>query len=601
MSTGGRTRVRRPASDDEQPGAMPRGVAQLGAGPRLTRRELLVVAAGATLAGCAPMAAQTPSPTRTATLPPFALDRPATLAADATVPASLAAAVAQRFAGQQGVPGATLAPAATTRPDFVLTFGQVPSDYVDALIGTSALAAVTHLRVPIDDVNADQARALLSGAITDWRQVGSPYSLPVHLFALAGLPTLAGAALAPTARPVATPEALLAQLRAQPGSLALVPVELADWSVRNLGIAGYYPAQGRGDPTQSLFPPLTLRLCAARALVARELDLRALAASLAPALAAATSTFDMVVSGDIILGRGVNAKMVAYNDYLYPYRKVRDEFLSADWRVANLECTITDLVPVPTDPYTFTFITARRAVDGLVFAGIQTVTVANNHADNGGIVGFQDMLNTLKQHNIAYCGGGATIHEARQPTVRTVKGVRVALLGYDDIPPGGPYATAGSAGIAPIDLTTLAHDIAAARAQADLVIPYFHWGIEYTKDPTHWQQQVSHAAIDAGADMVLGSHPHWAQAIESYKGHLIVYSLANFIFDQDWSRATLEGFMLHLYWRGTTLASIRFVPTLIQDRCQPRIMSPAEAVGVYDRMWSGTDMLASGQNGPGGF
>jgi poly-gamma-glutamate synthesis protein (capsule biosynthesis protein) len=99
--------------------------------------------------------------------------------------------------------------------------------------------------------------------------------------------------------------------------------------------------------------------------------------------------------------------------------------------------------------------------------------------------------------------------------------------------------------------------------------------------------------------MVLGVHPHWVQAIEEYKGRLIIYALGNFVFDQDWSRPTLEGFLLHLYWRGTTLASARWVPVLDQDRCQPRAMTPAEAVGVFDRMWSGTDMLASGEYGLG--
>jgi poly-gamma-glutamate synthesis protein (capsule biosynthesis protein) len=98
--------------------------------------------------------------------------------------------------------------------------------------------------------------------------------------------------------------------------------------------------------------------------------------------------------------------------------------------------------------------------------------------------------------------------------------------------------------------------------------------------------------------MVLGVHPHWAQGIESYKGRLIIYALGNFIFDQDWSRPTLEGMLLHLYWRGTTLAGLRFVPVIDEDRCQPRVMSPGEAVDVFERMWSGTDMLARGQYGP---
>jgi poly-gamma-glutamate synthesis protein (capsule biosynthesis protein) len=130
------------------------------------------------------------------------------------------------------------------------------------------------------------------------------------------------------------------------------------------------------------------------------------------------------------------------------------------------------------------------------------------------------------------------------------------------------------------------------------VIPYFHWGIEYTKDPTAEQQRIARAAIDAGADMVLGNHPHWTQGIETYKGRLLIYSFGNFIFDQDWSRPTMEGMLLHLYWRGTTLAGIRFVPVIDVDRCQPRIMTPAEAQDVFDRLWSGTDMLARGQYGP---
>jgi poly-gamma-glutamate synthesis protein (capsule biosynthesis protein) len=405
--------------------------------------------------------------------------------------------------------------------------------------------------------------------------------------------------LANNVQTLATPDALLQAVRTQAGSLALVPMEMADWSVRNLGINDVYPAQGRGTGTQAPFAPLTLRLGAANKLVARGLDMHLLGTSLTTVLAPTVpATFDMVVAPDIILGRGVNNKMVAYNDYLYPFRKVRNEFMSADWRVANLECTITDLVPPPLDPATFTFVTAKRAVDGLVYAGIQTVSLANNHADNAGAESFLDMIHTLHEHNISTCGGGNNLAEARAPVVQTVKGTRVALLAYNEIPPGGPYADVNSPGIAPVDLTTLPQDIVAARKQADLVIPFFHWGIEYTKDPTTTQQQAARLAIDSGADMVLGSHPHWVQAIESYKGRLIIYSLGNFVFDQDWSRETLEGCMLHLYWRGTTLASIRFVPYLIEDRCQPNIISQAQAVDIFERMWSGTDMLASGRYGP---
>jgi poly-gamma-glutamate synthesis protein (capsule biosynthesis protein) len=563
----------------------------LMANKRLSRRELLVTAAGATLASCG----QAIAPQRTA---PFALGRTGTLYIDGTVPPALGRAIIQRMDGVSGIPAVTVVPSLKPSPDLILTFGKLPSGYANASIGTSPVTAITHLRVPIDNVTSAQARALLNGTVTDWSTVGSPYSLPVHLFALQGLALPPSVLLAASVHSVQNADALLSVVRSQAGSIALVPAELADWSVRNLGIDGVYPAQGRGDARQASFASLTLRIGVANKLVERGLDMRSLAAGLASVLATTIPTFDMVVAPDIILGRGVNNKMVEYNDYLYPFRKVRDEFMSADWRVANLECTITDLVPPPTDPYTFTFITAKRAVDGLAYANIQTVSLANNHADNGGVESFVDMIHTLHEHNITTCGGGTNLAEARQPAIQVVKGTRVALLGYNEIPPAGPYADVNSPGIAPVDLTTLPQDIAAARERADLVIPFFHWGVEYTKDPTNIQQRAAHLAIDSGADMVLGSHPHWIQAIESYKGRLIIYGLGNFIFDQDWSRQTLEGCMLHLYWRGTTLASIRFVPYLIKDRCQPNIISQAEAVDIFERMWSGTDMLASGRYGP---
>ncbi|HUY79501.1 MAG TPA: CapA family protein, partial [Ktedonobacterales bacterium] len=319
---------------------------------------------------------------------------------------------------------------------------------------------------------------------------------------------------------------------------------------------------------------------------------------LGAALIGATPALDMIAVGDIMLGRGVNNQMIANNDYLYPYRPIHDELMTADFRVANLECMITDLVAPPTDPSTFTFISAKKAVDGLVYAGFDTLTLANNHSNAEGQTVFQDMLATLRSNNILPCGGGDTLTEARAPAIKTVKGVRIAILSYDNIAPQGPFATDTSWGLAPIDVTTLPQDIAAARAQADIVIPYFHWGIEYTKDPTQYQQQTARAAIDAGATMVLGNHPHWTQGIENYKGKLIIYSMGNFIFDQDWSEATREGMLIHLYWRNETLVSVRFVATQDVNRCQPRVMAPSEAVGDFDRMWTGTDMLASGEYGP---
>src|SRR5438876_12380991 len=151
---------------------------------RITRRKLLVTAAAAALAGCAQGIA--PQPTATPT-PPFALGRTGTLYLDGTVPPALGSAVAQSINNVAGIPNVTAVPSLNPSPDLILTFGELPPGYTGAPIGTSALTVITHLRVPIDNITADQARALLSGTVTYWHAVGALYSLPVHLLALSGL------------------------------------------------------------------------------------------------------------------------------------------------------------------------------------------------------------------------------------------------------------------------------------------------------------------------------------------------------------------------------------------------------------------------------
>ncbi|MGH2485769.1 MAG: CapA family protein, partial [Ktedonobacterales bacterium] len=371
-------------------------------GPRLSRRELLVVAAATIVAGCATATRHpraTPSPT------PLALNRAVTVAGEGTLPSALRDALVKRIGAYPGITGASSV-ASSAAPDFILTYGALPSGYTPASVGDSPTCLFTHPRVPVENVTSAQARAILRGDITDWNPVGAPYSLPIRLMALAGAPLPTGATLASGATTHATADDLLAALRTQPGGVALAPTECADWSVRNLGVDAVYPAQGRGGV--GTFAPYTLRLGVAKSLTVRGFRAADLARALTPSLAANQPVLDVAVAGDIMLGRGVNNKMVGYNDYLYPYRQIADELQSADLRLANLECTITDLYPVPTDPSTFDFVSAKRAVDGLVYVGFSALSVANNHAGGAGPGALQDMLATLRAHGIATCGGGDT-------------------------------------------------------------------------------------------------------------------------------------------------------------------------------------------------
>lgn len=562
---------------------------------RLTRREFIAGAAAATLvAGCAPFSGGATSVKR-GVATPFTTSTPLVTGGDATIPTSLLDSLAGAFSGHGGVSLAYTIPSIEPPPELFVTFGHAPDGYTKGVvIASSAWALATNPRVPVESVTLAQASGLLSGAITDWSSVGAPYSIPVARFHLSALPAPSGVSLA-GATSVGTYDALLDALRATPGAIAALPAEALDWSVHHVGVDGAFPAQGRGQGAG--LGDLSVRLYLSDALAKQGASAAKIGENAHAAMASAATTLDMVAVGDIMLGRGVLNQMLARNDYTYPYQAIKGELDTGDLRIGNLECMVTDLVPPPSDPSTFTFVCPTRGFDGLKYANFTIVTLANNHSNGEGQTVFNDMRSNLTKQGILHCGGGDNLAEATAPAVATTKGVRIAILSYDNIDPQGPWATDGSWGLAPIDVTSLPGDIAAARKLADLVIPYFHWGIEYTNDPTTYQQGVARAAIDAGADMVLGNHPHWTQGIERYNSKLIIYSMGNFVFDQDWSEETMEGMLLHLYWRGGTLASVRFVPTKDLSRCQPNVMSPAEAVGVFNRMWSGTDELASGLYG----
>ena len=143
----------------------------------------------------------------------------------------------------------------------------------------------------------------------------------------------------------------------------------------------------------------------------------------------------------------------------------------------------------------------------------------------------------------------------------TVGGVRVAILGYDTI--ARSYAaTATRPGSAQLSAAAVKADVAAARrAGADVVIVFPHWGTEYDPTPFGGQQRLARACIDAGADLVIGNHAHWAGAMETYKGKPIWYALGNFVFDQTWSEPTMEGITLELTFRGADLVQARMRPS----------------------------------------
>jgi poly-gamma-glutamate capsule biosynthesis protein CapA/YwtB (metallophosphatase superfamily) len=175
--------------------------------------------------------------------------------------------------------------------------------------------------------------------------------------------------------------------------------------------------------------------------------------------------------------------------------------------------------------------------------------------------------------------------------VLQTRGVSVAVLSCDAIARlywAGPAKT----GSAPCDTEDVAADVRAAKARADLVIVYPHWGVEYRARPTRLQREQAARWTEAGADIIIGNHAHWAAAAEQVNGKLVFYALGNFVFDQTWSERTMEGMVLELTFHGTSLRQAWIHPTLLIDQSQPNFLDPAgDGTRVVDQVRQASEGL----------
>jgi poly-gamma-glutamate capsule biosynthesis protein CapA/YwtB (metallophosphatase superfamily) len=251
----------------------------------------------------------------------------------------------------------------------------------------------------------------------------------------------------------------------------------------------------------------------------------------------------------------------------------RDLVEGADIAIANFENPAPNSFRYHT---TGTIFSADPAlIKGLATAGIDWVGLANNHIGDAGGAGILQTIKNLKKNGIRSGGAGKDISAARTPSILDAGGVKVAILAYDTI---AKYYTADadSPGSARLTTKVVKADVKKARAAgADVVIVFPHWGTEYDPTPFAGEQALARASIDAGADMVIGNHAHWAAAMEVYEGKPIWYALGNFVFDQTWSELTMEGVTLELTFHGSELVQARMRPHIILDKAQPNLMDPA--------------------------
>jgi poly-gamma-glutamate synthesis protein (capsule biosynthesis protein) len=252
---------------------------------------------------------------------------------------------------------------------------------------------------------------------------------------------------------------------------------------------------------------------------------------------------------------------------------VRDLVEGADLAIANFENPAPDRFRWHIRGTVFSADPAL--IDGLADAGIDYLSLANNHIRDAGGQGLLQTIANIRDEGIAVSGAGEDLSAARKPATLDAGGQKIAILAYDAIA-NYYHATTDTIGSAPLTASIVRADVKSARAAgADLVIVFPHWGTEYRSKPFAAQQKLARMVIDSGADMVIGNHAHWAAAMEVYDGRPIWYALGNFVFDQTWSEPTMEGITLELTFAGTDLVQVRMRPHLILDRSQPNFLDPA--------------------------
>jgi len=219
------------------------------------------------------------------------------------------------------------------------------------------------------------------------------------------------------------------------------------------------------------------------------------------------------------------------------------------------------------------FRAAPEMVEGLTAAGVDVVSTANNHTRDAFAEGVTFTLDWLAGHHIAAAGTGHTPAEAHQGVIIERNGMRFGFLAYTYDQRNGNY-TDDDARVAVLDEATLRQDVAILREKTNVVVVSMHAGLEYYPKPVPQQIQFAHAAIDAGAAIVVGHHPHVVQPAERYKDGVIFYSLGNLVFDQFQRRETQQGVLAEVWFLEANLGGYQLLPIEILES-GPRLRQAA--------------------------
>ncbi|MGI8552969.1 MAG: CapA family protein [Dehalococcoidia bacterium] len=450
-------------------------------------------------------------------------------------------------------------------------------------------ALLLRFTFPIDDVSLTQAQQVLSGKVVNWSELGGP-DLPIELLGSDGNDVVTVNALDFSSLPPRPSEALLAAVAGHPGSLALVQWDGPYLHTKGLSINGWRPDEA-GYPLQ-IERPAGQRATPTNRTVAIDSS-------------RSDSRVSVAAGGDLMLGRRVS--LAADGQALdYPLNLLGPDLADVDIGLANLEVALTQGGEAVRKDYTFRAAPALAA--GLRRSGITLVSLANNHVLDFGPVGLANTIAALDQAGVKHSGAGKDEESAATPAIFTIRGTRLAILSFVNVPndsitgfiassmsagPGYPGVNWGT-------VEAVQRQVSAARLQADSVIVTLHAGDEYAEQPNQVQRSLAHTAIDAGAALVIGAHPHVLQGIEYYRDGLILYSLGNLVFDLDRDDvshlgiAAAQTVIARLVFKDGRVDGLDLRPAVIDSaQYRPVPASGSAARSVLDRIYRLTDALAA--------
>lgn len=476
------------------------------------------------------------------------------------------AALTACTADQPGEPGRRSSPSTSAAPNPSTPAGTVTPDGSTAPTTPTAvtptpqaltqpLVLTVHATRTVADVPTRTARSLSDRAARNqkltirWAELEQPGG---------------GRAKVRLATTAAGARALLKDVRADDSLLALVPAEVVDATVRVLTVGSRHPLR---DPAR--YP------------------LRTAASTRQPQVTTVT------IVGDVMLGRRV--ARASGDDPIRPLRSTAKRLASAEITVGNLESTLSD-DGSPTQGGD-SFHADPAIIKGLRLAGFDTVVLANNHLGDYGQRALRQTLATLRDADLPYVGAGRDLKEARRPVIITRDGVRVGFIATESIGET-PAATADRGGTnrlnmpprtGPLNerqLDRISGDIAKLSQRVDVVIVIPHWGTQYTHVPEASQRSAARAFAKAGADLVIGGHPHWVQGWEQMSGAVVVHSLGNFVFDMDFQTKTMEGIFVEIVLWGGAVKAVEPVPYRLDSRFVPKVVKGRQAERILADVWS---------------